>query len=61
MTSSCQVHAATIRLSNNELESIEDIAPAIHSILIQPSFLKWVDLSFNHLTNLGEVVWRHSL
>ena len=44
-----------IRLNNNNLENLDGFEEAIDAVM-NPLMLAWIDLSFNDLTTIDEVI-----
>uniref|UniRef100_A0A7S2CJX2 Leucine-rich repeat-containing protein 51 n=1 Tax=Florenciella parvula TaxID=236787 RepID=A0A7S2CJX2_9STRA len=51
-----RVRAQCLRLCNNSIESIDTLPEVANAILKQPLSLRWIDLSFNEMTGLGEAL-----
>ena len=50
-----RVRAQCLRLCNNSIQNIDSLEEVANTILKQPLGLRWIDLSFNEMTGLGEV------
>lgn len=49
-----KVKAHSVRLASNKITDLGNFSPAVHSILTHPRGLRWIDLSFNELTSIGD-------
>ena len=49
----------SIRLSNNKLTCIEGFDSVLHHIMHSPQDTVWIDLSFNHLTTIDEILIKY--
>ncbi|KAL3900802.1 MAG: hypothetical protein SGCHY_001082 [Lobulomycetales sp.] len=45
-----------IRLSNNRIHNISSLYEVCSALVKEPSEVKWIDLSFNQLTSIDEVI-----
>jgi Leucine-rich repeat (LRR) protein len=45
-----------IRLNNNSLSNIKDFPEVVAKLVSQPSQLSWIDLSFNNIPTIDEVL-----
>eukprot|EP00736_Rhodelphis_marinus_P007611 Rmarinus@m.836 len=43
-----------VRLNNNDLTDTEGIIPVMETLLLRPETLMWLDLSFNHISEISE-------
>uniref|UniRef100_A0A8C3K4U3 Leucine-rich repeat-containing protein 51 n=1 Tax=Calidris pygmaea TaxID=425635 RepID=A0A8C3K4U3_9CHAR len=45
-----------LRLNNNSLGGLGGLTPTLEKLLVPPTQLRWLDLSFNHLTTIDPVL-----
>lgn len=50
-----QSNAEVVKLNNNMLSDWEGFSEMLHTLLISPLQLSWIDLSFNDFKNINSV------
>ncbi|KAM9813105.1 leucine-rich repeat-containing protein 51 isoform 1-T1 [Syngnathus typhle] len=48
--------SVSLRLNNNNITNLYDLHKTMNHFLAEPSLLAWLDLSFNHITNIDKVL-----
>ncbi|XP_077422002.1 leucine-rich repeat-containing protein 51 [Vanacampus margaritifer] len=48
--------SGSLRLNNNHIINLYDLHKTISHFLAEPSLLAWLDVSFNHITNIDKVL-----
>ncbi|XP_061538280.1 leucine rich repeat containing 51 [Phycodurus eques] len=48
--------SGSLRLNNNHITNLYELHKTINHFLAEPSLLGWLDLSFNHITNIDKVL-----
>ena len=44
-----------LRVNNNLLQDVQNFSKVMENILLDPTVLSWIDLSFNEITHIDDV------
>jgi hypothetical protein len=51
-------HCRCLKMNNNQIADIKGLVPALTKIIVDPSALSWIDISFNELTRIDPVSFK---
>ena len=54
-----RLNAVAVRLNNNRISTLEGLDEVLEQILDDPQQLRWLDLSWNHLTTIEPVLFKY--